>query len=470
MFSRPVERPAAGVVRRMRPVAPVPSRPAERRAVTLPPSVFGDHVTTGKLVLRFAATGLVTLVVVAVLTALASIGLGTREAIDNAITSVTLAASAVVESRLTDDLLLADPSLTGSLDRAVRGQLIRDSLVRVKIWDADGRILYSDQSELVGERFPLHDDQLEAFASGQPAADLSDLSHPENRFEERAVELLEVYLLMHTPNGTPVLFESYFRYEGVTEAGRRIWVRFAPYTLGSLVLLELLQVPIAVLLARRLRRSQRQREDLLLRSMEAVDDERRRIAGDLHDSVVQELAGVAFSLGAAGRGRPGEGVDPIRVRVAADQVRQSVRSLRSLLVEIYPPNLYEEGLEPALTDLLARVAARGLRTALEVDVALGRLGVDETELLYRVAQEGLRNVVRHADATAVRVRVAREDGALVMTVHDDGPGIDPTALPRETGHFGLRALAGLAGTLGGGLTLESGPGEGTTLRLEVPSR
>lgn len=469
MFSRSAEHPVEVLPPRGTAGLPGPGRRAGRRAVTLPPSVFGDHVTTGKLVLRFTVTGLVTLVVVAVLTALASIGLGTREAIDNAITSVTLAGSAVVESRLTDDLLRADPALTAALDLAVRRELIRDSLVRVKIWSADGQILYSDQTELIGERFPMREDQREALETGRPAADLSDLSHPENRFESRAVELLEVYLLMHTPNGTPVLFESYFRYEGVTEAGRRIWVRFVPYTLGSLVLLELLQVPIAVALARRLRRSQRQREDLLLRSMEAVDDERRRIAGDLHDGVVQELAGVAFSLGAAGRG-PGGGVDPARVRVAADQVRQSVRSLRSLLVEIYPPNLYEEGLEPALTDLLARVAARGLRTALEVDVALGRLGVDETELLYRVAQEGLRNVVQHADATAVEIRVLREDGTLVMTVHDDGPGIDPTALPRETGHLGLRALAGLAGTVGGSLMLASGPEEGTTLRLEVPSR
>jgi signal transduction histidine kinase len=202
--------------------------------------------------------------------------------------------------------------------------------------------------------------------------------------------------------------------------------------------------------------------------IEATDAERRRIAGDLHDGVVQDLAGVAFMLGAASL--RGEDVPAAEVADSASRIRQAVRSLRSLLVEIYPPNLYEEGLEAALSDLMAQLAARGIETSLDVDVAVKSLGLDEIELLYRVGQEGLRNVVEHAAATTVAITVGRVDGMLVMTVADDGRGIGPGPLPARPGHLGLRALAGLADGLGATLQLESPPGGGTVMRLEVPPR
>ena len=238
--------------------------------------------------------------------------------------------------------------------------------------------------------------------------------------------------------------------------------------LGALALLAVLQVPIAVALARRLQRTQDQREQLFLRLIEATDTERRRIAGDLHDGVVQDLAGVAFSLGAISRG-PVRDVDKQDVDAAAGRVRHAVRSLRSLLVEIYPPSLYDEGLEAVLSDLLARLAPRNIETTLDVDGALKGLGVDETELLYRVAQEGLRNVVEHADAGRVSIVARRADGVLQMSVTDDGRGMGPGPVRVRPGHLGLRALAGLADNLGATISLDSEPGRGTTLRVVVPA-
>ena len=304
----------------------------------------------------------------------------------------------------------------------------------MKIWDEGGRILYSDEPRLRGQQFAFGADERRVLATGERHAELSDLTRPENRFEDHDVALLEVYEWLTTPSGVPVLFEAYHRYEGITEESRRTWTRFAPSLLGALVLLAL---PIAVALARRLRRAQRQRETLLRRVIEATDTERRRIAGDLHDGVVQDLAGVAFALGAVVRA--GGAVNVAEVDGAAWRIRHAVRSLRSLLVEIYPPNLYAEGLEAALSDLLARLSPRGIEAELRVEVPVEVLAREQMELLYRVAREGVRNVVVHADAGRVVVAVGRAGDALVMTVADDGRGL-PGPVPDRPGHLGLRSL------------------------------
>ena len=425
-------------------------------------------MTVSRLILRYVATGLVVLVVVSVATVYASRTIGTQEAINGAIRATTLVSEVAVQPTLTDAAVAGDPEALAAVDQAVRAHVVRDSLVRVKLWDRTGRIFYSDEPRLIGRHFDLREDEIAVFDTAIPRAEISDVTGLENQYEEPAVELLEVYERVETPTGTPVLVEAYFRYAGVSAAGRDIWLRFAPYMLGALVLLALLQVPIAVALARRLRRTQDQREELFLRLIEATDTERRRIAGDLHDGVVQDLAGVAFSLGAVARG-PARDLDKEEVGTAAGRVRQAVRSLRSLLVEIYPPSLYDEGLEAVLSDLLARLAPRGIETTLDVDGALKGLGVDETELLYRVAQEGLRNVVEHADASQVSIVARRAGGTVQLSVTDDGRGMGPGPVRVRSGHLGLRALAGLADTLGATIAVDSEPGQGTVLRVEVPA-
>jgi two-component system NarL family sensor kinase len=411
------------------------------------------------LMLRYFLTALIALVVIAVFTAWASRGLGVRTAIDNANRRATLTAHAAVEPMLDDGLIHNDPVARQKVDDIVRSQVLRGSLTRVKIWDPDGTILYSDENRLIGNKFNMQESERTALRTGESQAELSDLSEPENRFEEPATQLLEVYLPVKTKQGSTLLFEAYFRYSGITEAGRQLWLRFAPFSLGALLLLELLQVPLVLSLARRLRRTQYQREDLL----------RRRIAGDLHDGVVQDLAGVAFSLGAAARqpGRPP--ADAASVREAADRVRDGVRSLRSLLVEIYPPNLYDEGLEAALSDLLARLEPRGIETSLRVDAPVDTLDLDAIQLIYRAAQEGVRNVVAHADAARVSIAVFAVRDTIVLEVSDDGRGLPGPDLPQRPGHLGLRALGGLAATMGASLTLSSTPGKGTVLALEMPT-
>jgi two-component system NarL family sensor kinase len=435
-------------------------------------AVFDQPIVLSRLMARYILTGLVALVIIAVFTAWASRSLGVRTAIDNANRRATLTAHAAIEPMLDDGIVDSDPAALAKIDAIVRQTIAstNNPPSRIKIWSPEGKILYSDESRLIGQTFAVGDDEREALETGQTQAELSDLSQPENRYEEPARQLLEVYLPVRTKQSQrPLLFEAYYPYSNITEAGRQLWLRFAPFSLGALVLLELLQVPLVLSLARRLRRTQYQREDLLRNALEATQEERRRIAGDLHDGVVQDLAGVAFSLGAAARNPARDPEDARNVREAADRVRDGVRSLRSLLVEIYPPNLYDEGLEAALSDLLARLQPRGIETSLRVDAPLDKLDLDATQLIYRAAQEGVRNVVAHADAARVSIAVTAVKDCVVLEVSDDGRGLPGPDLPQRPGHLGLRALGGLAATMGASLTLSSTPGKGTVLALEMPT-
>jgi two-component system NarL family sensor kinase len=294
---------------------------------------------------------------------------------------------------------------------------------------------------------------------------------PENLFENGRGQLLEVYHGIRLADGRRLLFESYQTYAAIRASGRRQWESFLPALIGALVLLELVQIPLAVSLARRLRRGQRDREDLLRRAVDASGLERRRIARDLHDGPVQDLSGVGFSVAAAAERlrAAGDVEGAARLEEAGARTRGSVRALRSMLVELYPASLRQAGLPAALADLLAPLRAAGIDA--EADVADGLDLPPATEaLLFRVAQEGVRNVLAHARATHTVVTAERENAHARLEVRDDGRGFEPdTGLGPDAGHFGLGMLADLARDAGGRLVVESRPGGGTSVRVEVPA-
>lgn len=443
--------------------------PLPFRTRTRPTSAAGDPVSVARIVGRFAITGLIALAVLSAVTAFASRRAGTELAIDDAERVTEMSAAGIVAPLLDDGILTQQHDTLERLDAVVRDAVLRGSLVRVKVWAEDGTILYSDEPRLIGEQFELGDDRLEVFDGGHPASEVSDLSGPENRYETEE-RLLEVYQLTETTSGVPLLFEAYFRYSGVTAVGRQLWSEFAPIAIGALVCLQLVQVPLAWSMARRLRSGQQARERLLRHALDASDMERRRVASDLHDGVVQDLTGVSYRLAAQGKAAQ---LDPAAAAEAAAAIRASVKSLRSLLVEIYPPNLHEEGLESALGDLLGRVAVRGTATKLVVDVAGDDLEPERAAVLYRVAQEALRNVAAHARADHVRVTVAPVGADRVhLVVEDDGVGFsaEKAAERLAEGHVGLRALSGLVAEFDGTLDVRSEPGSGTRVRVELPMR
>jgi two-component system, NarL family, sensor kinase len=375
---------------------------------------------------------------------------------------------------LSNGILRGDRAAIQRLDDLVLGQIVRGSVVRVKLWAKDGTILYSDEPALIGKHFALGEDELQLFDNGGAEAGISDLAKPENRYERPQGKLLEAHTTIRTPNGTQVLFELYQRFGSVSSSARRLLRALAPPLLGGLLVLILLQLPLAWSMARRLQRGHRERERLLASAVEASSQERRRIAADLHDGVVQDLAGVAFGLAplAAEADRRGEGAGAEALRDATATLRQGVRDLRTLLVEIYPPNLEAAGLEVALSDLLSPLAAAGIATALHVDEASSPGGANDA-LVYRVAREALRNAQAHGAPSSVRVEVSRPAAATTrLVVVDDGRGFAASDRERsaKAGHLGLTLLESLAAQVGGTLTVRSQPGEGTTVELEVPAR
>jgi signal transduction histidine kinase len=329
--------------------------------------------------------------------------------------------------------------------------------------------VYSDERRIVGRTFPLDRDSLETLRDGRVVASLSDLTKDENKYERKFDKLLEVYGPVRAKDGGQLLFEGYVQYGAVAAGGRKLWLAFAPAFFAALVLLELVQLPLAWSLARRVRDAHREREDLLLQAIEASDHERRRIAANLHDGVVQDLAGVAFSLAAAADRDVAPEVSTT-LRDAAQETRQSMRQLRSLLMEIYPPNLHAAGLHAALTDLVAPLAAQGIEARLDVPEEL-ELPVDSEALLFRAVQEALRNVVAHARASSVFVRLTHAERRATLVVEDDGRGFTPDEIDRQRaeGHMGLSLLCDLALRLQGALEVQSELGRGTRFTLEVPA-
>jgi len=428
-----------------------------------------EPISTVGLLVRFTAAGLIVLLSLAALIAVVARQAGVEQATESARQVTYVTARGVVEPRLSPAVIAGQPAALREFDAAMRQYVLQGSLVRVKLWNADGRIVYSDEPQLIGQRFQLDAGESEALRLLLASAEVSDLSRPENQYEVPYGKLLEVYVGVRGTNGEPMLFEAYFQYEAVTEAGQAAWQRFAPPSLGALLVLQLVQIPFAWSLARRVQRQQRDRERLLRHAVDASDAERRRIAGELHDGVVQELTGLNYALDAMRLGNPSEGQRAQLIADSAGRLRQSIGSLRSLLVDIYPPNLAEEGLASALAELAGALERTGIDVRLETDGA-EELPPAVAALLFRTAQEVVRNVAAHSGARGVLIKAARSDGKAVLVIDDDGRGFDESRLDERSsnGHLGLRSIGDLLAESGGKLTVRAAPGQGTRVEAEVP--
>ncbi len=426
----------------------------------------------GAAVARFMAGSLAAMAVVMIGGFFTLRAVAVDEATRDTRAQVQLEARLVEAAGLTDGILRRDRGALERLDDLVQGQILGDAVVRVKLWNRAGRILYSDEPALVGRRFALGADELELFDTGGAQAELSDLSQPENRFERQEGRLLEAHTVIRTPDGTQVLFETYQRFVSVNASATRLLGTLAPPLLAGLAVLILFQVPLAWTMARRLQRGHAEREQLLADTVHASAQERSRIAADLHDGVVQDVAGVAFGLAplAQSAARDGRVDDAAALQESIVRLRQGIRGLRTLLVRLHPPSLESAGLQATLSDLLSPLDARGVRTSLQVDP--GAHSGSAAAVIYRVAREAVRNVESHADAGSVEIRVwSHHDGRHHLRVRDDGRGF--SAADREqqagAGHVGLSLLEQLVAQAHGTLTVQSTPGEGTTIDLEVPS-
>jgi two-component system, NarL family, sensor kinase len=421
---------------------------------------------------QFVVSSLAMLLVVGTLGAVTLRHVSTHEALRDARALTVALSRAVISDRITPGVLAGDPVALAALDRAVRERVLGDPIVRVKIWTPDGRIVYSDARGLMGRRFTLPDDLREALMTGQAAAEVSDLSRLENSFERGRGKLVEVYLPLRVADGRQVLVEAYHPAGSIDVAGNRIWRNLLPVLLAFLAVLALAQLPLAWFLARRVRADERERERLARAADGARDEERRRIAAELHDGVVQDLAGVAFELQAAADAVPADAADrdlAATLRRGAGVCRGSMRALRSLLVDLYPSERRTQGLDGAVEELARPLRERGVDV--EVDLAIDRtLPTPTEELLFRAVQEALRNVERHAAARTANVALRDDGTGVTLVIEDDGRGMTGDDLREQhaAGHMGLALLADGVSARGGSLSIESEPGSGTRVSVSLP--
>jgi signal transduction histidine kinase len=219
-----------------------------------------------------------------------------------------------------------------------------------------------------------------------------------------------------------------------------------------------------------------EKERLLQKALGASEAERLRIARDLHDGVVQNLAGMAFALsaeasrlkGAQADGNAGSDLLEL-LDTSATQTRGAMKDLRTLIIELAPPTLRREGLQAALVEVLREVKRKGTNYVLDLPSDL-RLREDRAALIFRVAHEILRNVASHAKAKNVKVELTTENGSAILSIQDDGKGFSKQAMERRRaeGHLGTAAIVELAEDAGGTLTIDSEPGRGTLVVLTMP--
>lgn len=200
----------------------------------------------------------------------------------------------------------------------------------------------------------------------------------------------------------------------------------------------------------------------------AILQERERIAQDLHDGSIQSLYAVSLSLEETAEIVAGEADASERIDRAIDAIHETIRGIREFITGLTPGPDAADDLETGLASLADDARRTGLDVTVEADASGARLEPETCQQLIQLAREALSNVVRHARASAVRLRVEHDGGTLRLSISDDGVGFDPTVDPRP-GHHGLGNMRARAEGLGGRLVLESHEGAGTSVRCEIPA-
>ena len=392
-----------------------------------------------------------------------------------------------VAVRITPDVEKRDTDALVALNTQVRSRMATDTTIqRIKVWSPNGRILYCDDPIQMGLQFPLDDDDLDALTTGGVDSDISDLDKSENVYDRGFGESLEVYAGVRDTSGDPILVETYFVANRLHADEAALIRRVVPVVLVAVVALGLLLVPLAFTLARRVSRYERERQSMIRIAVEASSAERRRVAGELHDGVIQDLAGVGYALSSidsqlvtfgtsngertAGDPEPAPPIDRMLTTLHTAQrlVHDDLLALRELTGLQYAADSPAVDPEAALRVVADHVAAEGTPVELVVG-PLPELPAAHRAALIRIGREAMRNAAKHAPGSHVVLTLVVSGGTVVLTVVDDGPGFDPhDAVGPVEGHIGLALLADAAEGAGGRLDVRSRPGHGTAIRATIP--
>jgi two-component system, NarL family, sensor kinase len=437
----------------------------------------GRLSVVARALVQHAAVSLVALILVAGAAAIVCVRLVQSEALRRADSDGEAIATRVVAPLITDAFNNGDPAAFQQLDQKVRIRMSDETIQRIKVWSADGLILYCDDHVQMGMRYPLAPDDKAVLDNGGVASDISDLSKSENVRDRRFGESLEVYAGVRDAHGRPILVETYFTANRLHADEGALIRRIVPVVLASVLVLGLLLVPLAFGLARRVADYERERQAMIRLAVGASSAERRRVAGELHDGVIQDLAGVGYALSAVD-GQLAELGAPFTA-AQIGELRGRLHTAQRLVIDDAVSLREVAGVEYAIdrgaADPVAalRKVADGLRDeGMPIEMSVGtvpELAAPQRAAVVQVGREALRNAAKHAPGAAVALSLDTYGNRLVMTVTDDGPGFDPaSALGPVDGHIGLALLSDAAEGAGGRLELRSRPGRGTTVRMSLP--
>lgn len=347
-------------------------------------------------------------------------------------------------------------------------------LREVLVWRLDGSLVYASYTDKVGLRFDPPDEVIAAITEGRSSSAFeSQPEVPGATSQPEHPGFVEVYVPFDVAGQPRMAFEAYYDYGHVNNTANALLSDMLPVVLIPLLLLQLFQIPIAVSLARRVRHHEAEQSSRLEWALRTSENERSRLAADLHDGPIQDLAGIGYALGAIAPSIQEE------YRSLMSGVQESlhgaVDSLRRLMADLYPPEPDAMGLSQGIKEMTVPLEKAGITVTMAVD-SLPMLDRDIVTTVYRVAREALTNVVKHAQADKVSISLGAAPplapgGATILslTIIDNGIGLSSTDIERHAaGHLGLRLLKDRLDDVGGALTLGPGPEGGTAVRAEIP--
>jgi signal transduction histidine kinase len=417
---------------------------------------------------RFLIASMLALLALGTITILVSRHIAEVTALNEAMARTSAFADNVVSDRVTANLRAGDPAEVAAFDDLMQGRMKDGSVAHVKVWDPGGRIVWADEKGLIGQTFPLGDDEAALFGTHGVVSDVSSMSKIENATEATEGPHLEVYAGTQDAAGQDIVFEMYWSTDRLVEEQNQILTRIAPLALLALVIFQVVVLRLALTLARNVDRGQTERSNLLRDALAASELERSRLAQDLHDGVIQDLSGISYALPAVTSQLP-ESMSTARrvLDQMTDIIKRDVSSLRNLLTDVYPADLAEGGLGAEVERLADSARASGIQVDVQLAPEVSTVSLDECRLVYRVIREGLRNVVSHAEADHATVRSWIDSDAVVhVVVEDDGRGVSESKA--ESGHVGLKLLGQTLRDVGGALELKNLDGTGAALAATFP--
>lgn len=457
---------------------------------------------------HFAALG-VAAVVVTLVVAWRSQTTATAEARATTERNIELIARELAAPLTMADLTSDPTDWSGGLERRLSTPTGAGELRAIKVWSpaGRGRLIYSSVPGEAGQvadlgaeaaLFGTTDVRVLPVAAGHPMADAADR------------DLFEAYVGFADRSGLPFVLEVYKSVRKPDEIRDALLSDWLPISVGGVLLLGLVSLPLSVRTSRRIAEVERERQLIAQRALDAAAAEHRRIAVRLHDRVIQDLAAAGLLAGALRRRADLDGDARSAVERLEGILAKDVQLLRDLLDSPYTAEWQGKTLATALAEWCAEIGLPASMVRLEVPPEL-RLTDSRVALGYRLLREALRNVAKHAEAGQVLVRITVSptvdgsgrvpgapgtDGALLVAgpgagagstvlvagpgagagstilvaeVTDDGvgmpAGLDPEVRP---GHAGLRLMEYTARDAGGDVVVRSSPGAGTTVTLTLP--